>query len=273
METYEQLRAWAESLQAQLDIERDAHTKEVRTIEEDVEAERGYTRDLRRRYKDLESENSKLRRKIEELKATDERKAIANLQGKNDTLQEELRLKTPLAEVGSDIRRRFLEQARDPLLLVPQPPNQAMIQKGNAAAHYGNGQADAAILLSVDWEGNETDRRQLRYVFKALYLHDPEEFMKLPVEIREAVDCQATIRTVVVLNKGLNRPLRERQSALDHFETIMKMAEKRKGPSGVMDDASEAELSRRLRIVKELTEDICKYDRGRRTKEKIQASG
>lgn len=86
------------NLQDELQTTKAKHEHEVQELRAEIEvfeAERAYTVDLRERFKQA-------REKAKESAESNER------------LKEELTFKQPLYQVGKDIRRRFLEQAREP---------------------------------------------------------------------------------------------------------------------------------------------------------------
>jgi hypothetical protein len=239
-------------LQKELQVLKTKHKHEMDEMKADIEAleaERLYTVDLRKRFKESEAQLKELEGVVES----------------HDKLRKELKVKEPLHKVGKDIRRRYLEQALEPVLGTKlKALNHAAIERGNAAAHHGNGEADAALLSLIT---GETSTGALSAVFKNLYRYEPNSYIQsTKPNIREAIDCQATIRTLKSLNRGNDRPLKERQSVLDNFAIIMEKHQKAKMLDGEQDTATREDLERRLATVKEFTAKIVEYDRRRTAK-------
>jgi hypothetical protein len=110
-----------------------------------------------------------------------------------------------LVIIGVAIRKRFLEQARSVLpgrVYISEDekvfetwgsPEKAVIDLGNAAAHFGNSEADAALFAYGYLEGREYEA-----LFKAIYQlkQNPSRFYA--PYLRKLRDCEATIRTMNV---------------------------------------------------------------------------
>ncbi|PMD36963.1 hypothetical protein L207DRAFT_384689, partial [Hyaloscypha variabilis F] len=96
--------------------------------------------------------------------------------------------------IGVAIRKRFLEQARS---VLPGrswgSPEKAVIDLGNAAAHFGNSEADAALFTYGYLEGREYEA-----LFKAIYQLKPNPSRFYAPYLRKLRDCEATIRTMNV---------------------------------------------------------------------------
>jgi len=90
------------------------------------------------------------------------------------------------------IHIRFLERAKPIILdLSRQELDKEAIEHGNAAAHGGNGKADAALhnLRLYATEGSEE-------IYKALHYNAPSDFtLDWSPKICNAIDCWATIRS------------------------------------------------------------------------------
>jgi hypothetical protein len=88
------------------------------------------------------------------------------------------------ADIGIAIRHRFVEKERASFGKISSQsidkPRQESIEKGNAAAHGGNGTVDAFLLkrnLIPD------DKRQ---IFAEIYGIDDDSYLNLPVKMRKA---------------------------------------------------------------------------------------
>ena len=79
----------------------------------------------------------------------------------------------------------------------------------------------------------------------------------MPRKMLEAIDCEATIKTLKSLNEGLDRPLVEKGQALEHINIIVQKYPKLKGEAF----DTNLDIVRRLGWVKTLTETIVEYDR------------
>jgi hypothetical protein len=186
-----------------------------------------------------------------------------------EELDEENKDREPLYEIGKDVRLRFLEQAREPILFTNYGKlDLAAIERGNEAAHSGNGIADAALLSQIPHTLNRNKAHQhaveREKTFKSLYLLEPDTYMQTTAtnwKLREAIDQQATIRTVRSLNQGVDRPLKEKQSAMDAFEIIKMKYQKAKVEGGELNESEEKEVDRRLAVLQEFTKTIVEYDR------------
>lgn len=241
-----------------------------RDLKEDLEAfeaERLYTKDLRSRHKYLDKNHSNLKEKISTLesRSTELSSEVRRLEGELLNMKEEQDSKQPIYQVGLDIRNRFTEQARETILYVKYNSlDSQIVGIGNAAAHGGRGEADMMILL-----GNRIPKKKSHThtaIFKELYRHEPSVYKTLPRMLKEAIDCEATIRTLKPLNVGMSRPLVERQQALENVEILCAKFPKLSGA----DFDKDVDVKRRLDLIKSLTKNIVEWDRkidGKRAKD------
>jgi hypothetical protein len=182
---------------------------------------------------------------------------IPALEAKIKELESDRDQNRMLFDVGVDIRVRFLQNAKKQLGLRYEQNSDA-IRKGNIAAHAGIGEADV-ILFQPCLLPNDL-RVDLWHIFVNLYGTHPLEYGSRPRKLLEAFDCEATLRTVIVINKGL-RPLREREQALGHIEIIKEKYQKLTRQQFEADE----DVDRRLAQVKLLTDEIVEEDRLRRS--------
>lgn len=194
------------------------------------------------------------------LMLTSFRLRVAN--AKIERLEKEKVDREPLYEVRKKIRARFLEQASTRILSHDRRNlNMAILEQGNVAAHSGNSAADAAFLFQTPILGNYHHR-----VFTELYATGPTATMQGYMvaknsKMREAIDLRATIRAVKSLNQGVDRPLREKQSAMDAFEIIMAKYKTAEIEQRQLSRNEEMEVDRRLAELKASTKGIVEYDR------------
>ncbi|PQE13072.1 hypothetical protein CJF30_00002968 [Rutstroemia sp. NJR-2017a BBW] len=164
-----------EVLQADLTAEKSRNTSlsqqlsllrvENRRVVDQQRSVSGSSRSIERKYNDLRYEEDaeyyrgKLESMKEELKKvrdglswektkreTGDRN-LKDLQSKHNTLEKEHTTLRPLANIGADVRLRFLDQAREVALKVPREDiDVALRSNGNAAAHRADGAADIALF-------------------------------------------------------------------------------------------------------------------------------
>jgi len=137
------------------------------------------------------------------------------------------------------------------------------LEIGNLAAHGGYGVTDAALFL----EGHLSPKQHttLSPVYQTLYHYEPAESINLPRSVQDAIDCEATIRTLQSLNEGLDRPLKERQIALENATIIREKYSKISWDvEAVATFDTDPGVVFRLTQVKELTHKIVEYDRQRK---------
>jgi hypothetical protein len=133
-------------------------------------------------------------------------------------LEQDRDLKDPLFQVGVSIRVRYLEMAKKMALGSPRAKlDISSIEKGNEAAHHAMGEVDA-ILFQGDILSAQAKNR-LTIPFTELYKSSPKDYSSMSKKMSQVINCEATIRTLNVLNEG-NRPLAQRQQALDQIEIL-----------------------------------------------------
>jgi hypothetical protein len=109
---------------------------------------------------------------------------------------------TPSAEIGVSIRHRFLEKER--ISIAKQngqtigAQGQEIIDKGNSAAHGGNGAVDASLfkrgLLS------EEHKQVFRHLYKS---DDQDQYLNMPSKLRKALDIQVSVFAELGIHGGL----------------------------------------------------------------------
>lgn len=217
--------------------------------------------DLKERVKFLEDENRTQMGKIEALE-----KENGLLKTEILKAEDESQLKEPLFLAGLHIRLRFLENARVYLFRDKDGPigmrrrfDPTIIKQGNEVAHAGLGSGDV-VIFQAGWVVDEQQRRLLEETFEQLYYTTPSNYSSIPSKMKEATDLQVTIRTLTALNTRLDRPIRERQTALEHYDYIKNRYEKVDVETFQVD----LEVERRLGQLKALTDNIVKADRSTR---------
>ncbi|CAG8956735.1 hypothetical protein HYFRA_00012279 [Hymenoscyphus fraxineus] len=224
---------------------------------EDYDALKGYAEGLREGKKEDVGTIAELKEKLAEAN----RRAEAG-----ETAVEELaKLKVEKEGIEAMIkivvhtRLRFLFQA---LSVVPEarpriPPGaiNQYIKTGNAAAHAGCGTADAQLFL--DHHIPPSLLPGMTLIFKNIYRMTPTEFVALSEKEKVAIDCEVTIRVLQVQNNSISRPIAQRQQALDHIEIIRMKASK----MSRAEFENDADVERRLGLVKELVAEIVDGDR------------
>jgi len=177
---------------------------------------------------------------------------------KAKALAEELQLKDPLFRVGLAVRLRFLENncTQGPSLHRSEE-RKAIIAIGNAAAHAGSGDADSSILQAGYVDNNQAQKTRLEKTFVDLYHCKPTEYTSWSPKMQRAIDHEVSLRTLMVLNKSFDRPIRERQAALEHFDFIKDKYDKMTRQDFEID----SEVERRLALLREMTEKVVDTDR------------
>jgi len=175
-----------------------------------------------------------------------------------ERLETEKNDREPLYEVGKKIRARFLEQARETILSDDRRNlDMAIIEQGNVAAHSGNSAADLALCFQMPSPPISSLK-----VFRELYDTDLAYYMVLKnPKLRETIDLRATIRTVKSLNEGVDKPLKENQSAMDAFDIIIAKYKAAEMEQRQLNQFEELVVDRRLAVLKEFTKIIVEYDR------------
>jgi hypothetical protein len=110
---------------------------------------------------------------------------------------------TPSTEIGIAVRHRFLEKERISIAKqngqLLDNSRQDIIDKGNAAAHGGNGVVDASLfkhgLLS------EEHKQVFRHLYQS---EDPDQYMSVPSNLRKALDINVSISAELGIHGGLD---------------------------------------------------------------------
>jgi len=179
----------------------------------------------------------------------------------------ELRKQKPLLLVGVAIRKRFLEQAR-PLLPPYVSPmedesscensrvwgdgDKAIINLGNAAAHSGNLDADAALFTCgfVDEEKYVGHNIDLIYgeLFEAIYQLKPKPSSKYGPYLRKMRNLEAT-----VLATNLNGDTCRLYSRAEELRSLAKLARSVRMEEDVCGNESSRHLDKQLREAQQAT--------------------
>lgn len=230
----------------------------------DLEGSEGYARDARKKYKQLQAEYEESRHKLQQLQilseslqsTTQEQNAtILKVECRVKELEADRDSKAPLIKVALDIRSRYLEQAKAVDTETTWGKGQKdVIECGNKAAHNAMGHVDK--LLFRDDYLDRGRRFKMAKIFKNLYKSSPEQYGSMSEKMLKAIDCEATIRTVTVLNNGL-RPLNERQLAVDQINILQAKHDKMSRDDFEKDE----DVDRRLAHLIQLTGKIVIADR------------
>jgi hypothetical protein len=100
---------------------------------------------------------------------------------------------------------RFLEQERLTYSsgeLRRDQINRENLERGNEAAHHGNGIADGAVLRNMARNGLDTE--EYKELFNLMYRNpDPHVFQSWPPKIRQAIDLVVSVRAGEGVHGGL----------------------------------------------------------------------
>ncbi|KAL2074855.1 hypothetical protein VTL71DRAFT_8634 [Oculimacula yallundae] len=267
----------------------------------DVEKAKSTANKHAARIKELEKEKESLETKVAKLEI--------ELKVKEPVFQVGVDVRTRYLEQAKESfwHVKTFDKISNEYFLKKYTVDQVAIEKGNQAAYGGNGTADGALFvlgkLSRDWAtketkhesnesspyfnpdlsggiggyGGETSEPEPSNIFEELYHYRPSIYATLPSKMLEVINYEATIKTLKSLNDGLDRPLQEKQQALENISVVLQKYPKL--PRDEFD--TDAEVSRRVERVKALTEIIVQYDRkkngktreGRRADSSYQFSG
>ncbi|KAH7360871.1 hypothetical protein BKA65DRAFT_547583 [Rhexocercosporidium sp. MPI-PUGE-AT-0058] len=289
-------RRMAERQAAIANAENESLRKEIGDLTDDAETDRMYTEDLRRRFKEMSRDNEKLVVEAKSAKSKIEKQAakIKELEQevkgrgtKVGKLELELQLKEPLFQTWDNKWKDYI--------LKKYQVDSVTIEKGNRAVHGGNGMADGSLFvlskLTRQWATKDVDLRPVKpnpaathrrkplatefdvkssgygvgdsseqeppNIFEELYHYRPTVYATMPTKLLEVIDCEATIKTLKSLNEGLDRPLVEKQQALENISIVVEKYLKL--PKEDFD--TDPDVIRRVDRVKDLTEMIVIYDR------------
>ena len=166
----------------------------------------------------------------------------------------QLDLLEPLVQLGSATRLRCLEKSRVKLEgCARNKLANSVIEKGNAAAHHGHGDADSALLHSgVLPPGSATKYSR---IFARMYQSNFSSWPSLPQKMKDALNCVATLNGLEAFghlpNAAACGPI------IDHVDMIR---EKYKAMAVEEFNVNEV-VSQRLKFAKSLTEQIVKTER------------
>jgi hypothetical protein len=187
--------------------------------------------------------------------------------------QLELRKQKPLLLVGVAIRKRFLEQAR-PLLPPYVSPmedessrvwgdgDKAIINLGNAAAHSGNLDADAALFTCgfVDEEKYVGHNIELVYgeLFEAIYQLKPKPSSKFAPYLRRMRSLEATILTT-----NIDEDICGPSARAEELKTLAKLARRVRMEEDAYENEPSRHLDKQLREAQQATTDFVETFRRR----------
>lgn len=168
-------------------------------------------------------------------------------------LEKDRELKDPLFKVGVSIRARYLEMSKKLTLSLPRSGlDKECIEAGNAAAHDAMGEVDA-ILFQGDILSAEV-KNNLEISFTELYKSGPGDYGSLSKRMAQVIDCAATIRTLNVLNEG-NRPIAQRQQALDQINILYNKYDKLSKERFDTDEDVKWRLDRLITLTREIVQE------------------
>lgn len=244
VETFNSILARARAMEAQIirmNEVADAARGEIGRLNFELRASQKEVADLRA---DLEVVENYGKVKREEQK---------NLESRIAELEKDREVKDPLFKVGVSIRSRYLEMAKKLAMGSPRSKlDVTCIERGNEAAHGAMGQADA-ILFHGDILSAEA-RGRLSVPFTEVYRSKPGDYSSLSPKMKQVIDCEATIRTLNVLNEG-SRPITQRQHALDQIHILQKKYAKSSKKSFETDEDVKLRLERLIALTKEIVEE------------------
>jgi hypothetical protein len=187
----------------------------------------------------------------------------------------ELRKQKPLLLVSVAIRQRFLEQARSLLPPYVSPTDdediceiwgdgdKTIINLGNAAAHSGNLDADAALFTCgfVDEEKEVGNDICLNYgeLFEAIYQLKPQPSSKYAPYLRRMRNLEATILTTN-LNDEIYGPAAARWEVLKRLEKLARRVRMEEDAYG---NEPSRHLDEQLREARQATSDFVETFRRR----------
>lgn len=165
-------------------------------------------------------------------------------------LEYDIKLKDPMFRVGVSIRARYLETAKK---AIPSSGRVKLdfrhIEEGNEAAHHAMGEVD--VLLFQGDIISESTKTQLAAPFTELYKASPKEYGSLSKKMKQVNDCEATIRTINVIN-GTYRPITQRQQALDQIDILRDKYSRLSKTDFEVDEDVSSRLARLLALTKEI---------------------
>ncbi|APA10567.1 predicted protein [Sclerotinia sclerotiorum 1980 UF-70] len=178
---------------------------EARIVEQDQE--------IREKTQQLEDADNHARFVETERKAL--KQELEDFRLEMETEQKKMKI---LARIGTDVRIRYLEQAKSQVMgLNPANFNAKFIQRGNDAAHRAYGAADAALLTGNFLEDEE--KAHLTGVFPLIYDGlSPQKYGGMPAKMLQAIDYQGSVVSVYAQNNG--SMIKDKQAAADSMNFI-----------------------------------------------------
>ncbi|KAK6601508.1 hypothetical protein H4I96_06849 [Botrytis cinerea] len=137
----------------------------------------------------------------EQLKTKRFRSKIQELQGKVKALEKERATVGPLIEIGVAARKRFFEQAKYAVSLgeIFSRPDHKIIQEGNDRCHRAYCLTDAALFKLFYLSGSTNEA-----IYNRIYhVNTYAAVMNFPLKLCQALDSNASIKTVRVINDSI----------------------------------------------------------------------
>ncbi|KAG9245203.1 hypothetical protein BJ878DRAFT_502661 [Calycina marina] len=210
----------------------------------------------------LESQVAELQGTISshETQATNTEYKVRDCLERVKQLEEEVALKDPFYQVGVLVRARYLENAKFLMLTTRQLKGSYYKRyfkiSGDAAAHSAMGATDKLLFNTKVLPASSSE--PLLATFHALYRCPPTAYDTFTPSFHATIDCESTIKTIVVLNTNL-RPLKEREMAMINIDFICT----RYASLGAEAFEADAVVAQRLKWLKELTATILRMDHRR----------
>lgn len=244
VESFNRLLAHCRAMEdhiSRLSYHADGARRELERLNFELQESQKENADLRA---DLEAADDYGKAKREDQKILEAR--IAELEQDRD-------LKEPLLQVGVSIRARYLEMAKKMAMGSPRADlDNSTIEKGNEAVHHAMGEVDAILF-----QGNLISaqaKNRLTTPFMELYKLIPEDYDSRSKKMSQVINCEATIRTLNVLNEG-NRPITQRQQALDQIEILHNKYAKLSKESFEADEDVGSRVDRLIALTSEIVEE------------------
>jgi len=273
------IKAYNNEIKAELQRQSRDHEQEKAIMQEELDAKDFNTAESRKECKALQSRNQELEKQelVHKLSTPIQQKSqpqdptsaitrqaaiISQLQAQVAELERERALKQPIFTIGLAIRIRNLELAKRTLFDLSQnrylKVDNSLVQAGNVAAHNANGLVDKTIFQLPSNILSEEKKNDLELVFEKLHGSLPGGYGALPGNLLEAMDCDATIRSLAVVNAGF-RPLVARQQASDRIEYI----KEKYGKLSKEAFEESGDVEQKLKELRAFTEEIVRADRVR----------
>lgn len=228
--------------------------RDYRVLQDDYDEVKG-------RMRELQTNLSRKSEKLAALKVkyADQTGNVEDLGKRITELEDERRSKEPLTKVGTEIRLRFLEFAREIAQNTPRAQlDLGIISNGNSAAHRANGKADAA-LFEFGFVPDDSFENG-RSIFKALYQCEPYKYNEWGPASARLLDCRATIMTL----KPIHECHESREKRLEHtrVDTLLCGMFVDGACAGNNNDDKE-EAKALIKTLEELTDQIVQMERSR----------